>query len=111
MPYIKRDANGEILAVYKSPVEAELEEIGASDIELVAFFLEGFDFDELKRRLYESDLDMGRVSEDLVDTLIEKGVILFTDLPEAAQRKLNARRLLRKRLGSSIGLIDSELKL
>jgi len=111
MPFIKRDVNGDIVAVFKTNEEDGLEEMGSSDLELVAFFFEGFDFDELKRRLYESDLDMGRVSEDLVDTLIEKGVILFTDLPDPAQRKLNARRLLRKRLGSAIGLIDSGMKL
>jgi hypothetical protein len=43
-----------------------------------------------------SDLALARVMEDLIDVLIEKGVIMFTDFPEAAQKKLLERRGFRK---------------
>jgi|GEM_PF-6492910 len=42
--------------------------------------------------LSESDAAIARVLEDLIDTLIGRGVIQFTDLPEAAQGKLLWRR-------------------
>ena len=49
-------------------------------------------------RLVESDQSTVRVLEDVIDLLIQKNVILFTELPEAAQAKLMARRGLRKSL-------------
>ena len=44
----------------------------------------------------ESDLAMARVLEDLIDLLIDKGVVMFSDFPEAARRKLLERHGLRK---------------
>lgn len=43
----------------------------------------------------ESDLQMARVLEDLISILIEKNVIRFTDLPQAAQKRLNDRQNMR----------------
>ena len=52
--------------------------------------------DQAKSALALSDVsDMGRVSEDLIDTLVTKGVIALTDLPQAAQTKLAARKAQR----------------
>ena len=42
-----------------------------------------------------TDAGMSRVVEDLVTVLINKGVILRTDLPAAALTKINARRIIR----------------
>lgn len=47
-------------------------------------------------RLADSDQGMVRVLEDLIETLISKDLIHFTDLPEAAQTKLLERRSLRR---------------
>lgn len=47
-------------------------------------------------RLAGSDHGMVRVLEDLIETLIGKNLIRFTDLPEAAQAKLLERRTLRR---------------
>jgi len=47
-------------------------------------------------KLAESDQALIRVVEDVVDTLIRKDLLHFTDLPEAAQAKLLERRVLRK---------------
>lgn len=62
---------------------------------------------EIRNRLYESDLELIRVLEDLIDVLIGKGVIVLTDLPEAAQMKLAERRNLRSHL-SDLGSIVTE---
>ena len=44
----------------------------------------------------KSDLGLVRVIEDLIEVLIENKVIMFTDFPEGAQKKLLDRRGLRK---------------
>ena len=61
-----------------------------------------------KRNL--SDLDVGfiRVLEDLIDALIEKGVLRLTDLPEAAQAKLTQRKGMRQRLNNDLNLLDDD---
>ena len=41
--------------------------------------------------LIQGDLALARITEDLVNLLIDKGVISFSDLPEDAQKKLAAR--------------------
>ena len=48
--------------------------------------------------LSESDVGLARVLEDVIDVLITRGVIQFTDLPEAAQSKLLERRETRANL-------------
>lgn len=58
--------------------------------------------------LSESDADLARVTEDLVNLLVQKGVILFTDLPPAAQAKLLARQQTRVNLANSLKLLGDE---
>jgi len=55
-----------------------------------------------------SDIDVAfiRVLEDLIETLIEKGVVRMTDLPAAAQQKINERKGLRRRLNTDLNLLD-----
>lgn len=48
--------------------------------------------------LRHSDLDLVRVLEDVVNVLVERGVIRYTDLPEAARRKLDDRAVARAEL-------------
>lgn len=59
-------------------------------------------------RLQQSDLEMIRVLEDLIQLLIHKGVVRITDLPEAAQAKLSERSRARDALGGLTGLINDE---
>jgi hypothetical protein len=58
--------------------------------------------------LSESDTAIARVLEDLIDILITRGVIQFTDLPEAAQDKLLNRRQTRAMLKDSLQLLPGE---
>ena len=47
--------------------------------------------------------------EDLIEVLIDKRVILLTDLPAEAQQKILSRGRLREHLRSSQGLIDDDM--
>lgn len=62
-------------------------------------------------KLAESDQALIRVVEDLVDTLIAKDLLRFTDLPEAAQAKLLERRSLRRSVNALNLLQDDDSKL
>ncbi|MFC6806295.1 hypothetical protein ACFQE2_11470 [Methylophaga thalassica] len=51
---------------------------------------------------------MIRVLEDLINTLIDKQVILFTDLPIAAREKLANREKVRDQLNSLENLMSDD---
>lgn len=61
-----------------------------------------------QQALAESDAALARVTEDLIDVLITRGVIQFTDLPPAAQEKLLLRKQNRALLGNRLDLIGDE---
>lgn len=54
----------------------------------------------------ESDIHLARVLEDLITLMIERNMIRFTDLPPAAQKRLNDRESLRKQTQLSTLLDD-----
>ena len=96
MPFVRRDQNGKISAVFNQPTEDSHEEVAIGDPELSAHLTESLIKFIASREWMESDLALSRVTEDLIEVLMEKGVIRFTDLPDAAQDKLMQRRGLRK---------------
>ena len=101
MPYVKRGARGEIQAVSEVPEKGFGEEVDENDADLRAF-LRGFE----PHALADTDLSFIRVLEDLIDLLISRNVIRFTDLPTAAQRKMLDRRELRDQLRPSLDLLE-----
>lgn len=58
--------------------------------------------------LSETDIGLVRVLEDLIDVLISKGVLQFTELPAAAQAKLLERRTARAGLQDPLRLLDPD---
>jgi hypothetical protein len=58
--------------------------------------------------LSQTDTSLVRVLEDLIDVLITRGVIQFTDLPEAAQAKLLERRETRASLDNRLRLLPTD---
>ena len=51
---------------------------------------------------------MARVVEDLIDVLIAKNLINFTDFPPEAQKKMLRRQNLRRTLSPLIDLVGDE---
>ncbi|HSG02129.1 MAG TPA: hypothetical protein VLA39_00225 [Marinobacterium sp.] len=49
-----------------------------------------------------------RILEDLIDVLVDRGTLIFTDLPEAAQQRLLERKLLRKMVRREKGLPEPD---
>ena len=104
--YVKRGSDGTIVAVSLEPVGDINEPISLGSAELT-LFLEG-QGSELRQSLAQSDLQMARVLEDTIHVLIDKGVLRFTDLPDAAQQKLMRRREIRGRFKAVDLLGDDE---
>lgn len=96
MPYVKRDEQGRIIAVSLQPGE-DMIELPSSSPELLAF-MHKMGVEE--NTLQQSDMRLVRVLEDLIDLLISRDLIRFTDLPLPAQEKLMERRSMRQSLGA-----------
>lgn len=58
--------------------------------------------------LSQTDIGLARVLEDLIDVLITRGLIQFTDLPDAAQAKLLERRQTRANLTNRLQLLPMD---
>jgi len=95
MPFVHRNEEGTILAVYEDHLEGT-EEVQSDDPALVAFIQKNIPSVVPQDDWIQSDLALSRVMEDLIDILIDKKVIMFTDFPEGAQEKLLSRRGFRK---------------
>lgn len=107
MIYVERDGDGEITSLHASSISGGHEALAAEDPEVREFLARTGNESEIARALRVSDLEFVRVLEDLVTSLINKNVIMLTDLPEAAQHKILSRRGLRCRL-SELGDIIAE---
>jgi hypothetical protein len=62
----------------------------------------------VRHEMEQSDLEMIRVYEDLVDLLVSKNLVLLTDLPLPAQEKLLRRKRLRTMLSPLADIINTD---
>ncbi len=108
MPFVVRDEDGKIAAVHDRASAEASEELGADDPELLDHLAELEREGRLKESLVITDAEMARVTEDLIETLIEKNVIMLTDLPRPAQEKILERRRMREHMSEMIGLISDD---
>lgn len=112
MPFVERDSSGNIVAVATAATASAGEWLDAGDPALTAFVgrvapAASAQAGGALAQLESSDLGLIRVLEDLIDTLLAKDVIRFTDLPIPAQNRLLQRRSLRESL-NSVSLLDDD---
>lgn len=95
MIYVERNLDGHIINVELTS-GINREEISVGDSELIEFIKQSPSCEELTNLiLHRLDLDMVRVIEDLLDIMIERDLIRFTDLPLPVQEKLMFKRKIR----------------
>lgn len=113
MAYIQRNAAGDIVAIFDDKQPNAQEYLSIDNPELVNYLAHSATAtdDDAKAMLATSDLQLIRVLEDLIYTLIDKKVILFTDLPLAAQKKLVNRDTLREHVTDLDNLVDDNVGL
>lgn len=107
MVYVKRDSDGIIVAASEQ-CEGDCTEAVARDDAQLQSFLAELGRQDSSNPLDASDHDFIRVLEDVVELLIGKGVIMFTELPESAQQKILSRQRWRSQLSSSLDLLDED---
>ena len=110
MPYVSRSHDGKITSIHQEETSTANEFLETDNPELTAFLVQmGQQQDgkegEIHQELVASDFEMIRVLEDLITTLIDKRVLMMTDLPKAAQRKLSQRYSLRSKLTDLGGIV------
>ena len=111
MPYVTRDDSGKITGVFDHAEVGVSDEIRPDDPELARFLADqGLSSpDAIRQLLAESDLRMVRLVDDLIDLLIDKGLIKFTDLPAAAGEKYLQRQIARKRLQTNLIIGEKDI--
>lgn len=107
MFYVQRDQQGLLVRVEAVPYAEATETLAADHAEIQAWHANQALETRLKQ-LKQSDLDMIRVLDDLIQLLTTKGVIRVTDLPAAAQAKLMDRTQAREALGGLDHLLSDE---
>jgi hypothetical protein len=107
MFYVQRDAQGQLVRVEAAAYAEATGTLPADHHEIQAWYANEVMETSLKQ-LKQSDLEMIRVLDDLIQVLTSKGVIRVTDLPAAAQAKLMDRNQAREALGGLSHLIDDD---
>lgn len=107
MFYVQRDAQGLLVRVEAAPYPESTDMLPADDHEIQAWYANEVVETSLNQ-LKQSDMEMIRVLDDLIQVLTSKGVIRIADLPAAAQAKLMDRTHARVALGGLSDLINDD---
>ncbi len=108
MSYLLRSSDGKVQAVSLVAMEGAGWELVDPSSREYQDFLEGAIAEQSPFR--ESDIQLARVLEDLVNLLIDRDLIRFTDLPAPAQKRLVERQTLRMK-SKQLNLIDETTSL
>jgi len=109
MLYVERTRDGKIAALHSNPRPNADEQKTVMDEEILDFLNTTVSADSRKLLLALSDMGIIRLLEDLIELLIQKNVILFTELPDEAQGKITERKRLRETVASQDLMVDDIL--
>jgi len=110
MIYIERDDAGNITAIKRENTNDSTEKEGLTSENLVEFLVSGeMPLSSYKQVLEHMDSEFIRVLDDLVDVLVQKKVILLTDLPEDARKKIFDRKAVRQKIKQPNVIVDDIL--
>lgn len=98
MPYVSRDASGAIRAIFEKANGEASEQLAPDHPEITTFLERGHRSESPRITLGLTDSEMSRVLEDLIQCLLDKRLILKSDLPPAALDKISYRRSLRDKM-------------
>ena len=97
MLYVERGSDGRITALRNTSSTETQEKKSMMDKEVIAFFNST---DSWEQSMAISDFGTIRIIEDLIDLLVHKNIINFTELPEQAQQRIRERKHLREKIVS-----------
>ncbi|HEY9269060.1 MAG TPA: hypothetical protein VIO39_06390 [Methylotenera sp.] len=111
MPYVSRDASGLVTGIFLKSQSNVTEFLPNDHPDILRFFGGALPQNLTNNALMDltqSDIDFIRVIEDLVDILINKNVITFTDLPSKVREKIVNRLDARGRLAGTNDIVVSD---
>ena len=109
MLYVTRDETGKIVSLSRIKTPGTTEAKSSVDSEIMEFLNNNDDDDSLRMSLNFSDYGLIRTIEDLINLLVEKKIIYFTELPVEAQKRIRERQRLREKLSSNTVVLDEIL--
>jgi hypothetical protein len=106
MPYVTRNAAGEVITLHSECPRAGAEFLPPEHVDVLRFIYG----DKEKGEMAALDLGFIRVIEDVIDALLERNILRFTDLTPAVQDKLNRRRRTRAGFTSMLETEDDLIR-
>lgn len=106
MFYIERASNGAIIALHNAPTPTAQEQKPLTDSEVIAFLSNSESWKDI---LAVSDLATVRILEDLIELLVNKKVINFTELPIQAQERILQRKQIREQIDHPQSLLVKDI--
>jgi len=106
MLYVERAEDGKITALHSSPSANANEQKSEIDEEILDFLNTTVSADTRKLLMSLSDMGIIRLLEDLIDLLVKKNIILFTELPQQAQEKIRDRKRIREKMTPQLMVDD-----
>ena len=110
MPFVTRNKQGTVNKLSRVAEYDEQEYLPSNHVDIRQFLYNDSDnIDDPRLALDESDKDIARITEDLIHLLVQKNTILFTELPEAVQKKILAREAFRSMINGDVSnFLDEE---
>lgn len=111
MPYVSRDSSGLVVGIFLKSQSNATEFLPNDHIDILRFFggvIPKNISNHALMDLTQSDIDFIRVIEDLVNVLIDKNLITFTDLPLKVREKIVNRLDARGRLSGTNDIVVSD---
>lgn len=109
MLYVERDPNGKIVSISRSKTSTAAEIKPAVDDEVIEFLDAAQDPTDPRSLLTLTDAGLVRALEDLINVLVDKKIIRFTDLPPEVQKKITTRQKIREKLSDTGLMVDDIL--
>jgi hypothetical protein len=103
MLYVERSSEGKIVALYDTPRENANEKVSVLDKEVISFISSS---ESWNRLMSLTDTGAVRILEDLIDLLVRKNLIQFTELPEHAQKRIWERKRIREKISADSLIVD-----
>lgn len=107
MIYVKKDNNQQVMDIQFDAKEHYIK-VSIFDPAVRKFIEMNKNSEFIKQIILKLDLDMVRIIEDVIETLIQKEILLFTDFPEEVQNKLNFKKMLREQLSEENSFFEDE---
>jgi hypothetical protein len=98
MPFVRRDENGNITALFEQARDPQTESVAVDHPDVKTYLEQVRRIAAAKDLLSSSDAETVRVIEDLIDVLVDRRLIMLTDLPVPAQQKIINRQSTRQTL-------------